>query len=415
MKSDPTNTPSLKRSLSPSLLTLYGLGNILGAGIYVLIGKVAGHAGIYAPMAFLLASLLACLTAFTYAELSARYPVSAGEAVYLQKGFARVWLSVLVGLLIVMAGVVSAATITRGFVGYLQVFIAVPPGLAMLLLVTVLGGLAAWGISESIRIAAVFTVLEILGLLLIIWVARPDISTAVNQASHIIPPANIDIWQGILLGTFLAFYAFIGFEDMVNVAEEVRNPWRNLPLGILLALFVSSLLYFAVAFVSVVQFTPDELAASDAPLAYIYQQSTGKTPTLISLIGIFAVVNGALIQIIMASRVLYGMARQGWVTSSLGSVHPQTRTPLQATLLVSVLVLVMALWLPIEQLAKATSYFLLTVFALVNLALWRIKSKRRDDIVPFVIPVWVPMAGFFLTTVFLLYQVFQLLFDNVVA
>ena len=121
--------PGLRRALSLPLTTLYGLGNILGAGIYVLIGKVVGHAGVFAPLSFLLAALLAALTAFTYAELSARYPVSAGEAVYLQKGFARVWLSVLVGILIILAGVVSAATITRGFVGYLQVFIAVPPAL----------------------------------------------------------------------------------------------------------------------------------------------------------------------------------------------------------------------------------------------------------------------------------------------
>ncbi|MEE9492014.1 MAG: amino acid permease [Gammaproteobacteria bacterium] len=404
MKPDTRIEPALKRSLSLPLITFYGLGNILGAGIYVLIGKVAGHAGIYAPIAFLLASLLACLTAFTYAELVARYPVSAGEAVYLHKGFAKRWLSVLVGLLIILAGVVSSATLTRGFVGYLQVFIDVPPALIMLLLVTLLGGLAAWGISQSIRVAATFTVLEILGLLLIIWVLRPDINLAFEQLSHTLPPANTAIWQGILMGSFLAFYAFIGFEDMVNVAEEVQDPWRNLPLAILAALFISSLLYFAVAFVAVAKFTPDELATSEAPLAYMYQQATGKTPTVISLIGMVAVINGALIQIIMAARVFYGLARQGWISQTLGIIHPRTQTPLLATGLVSVLVLVMALWLPIETLAKVTSYFILTVFALVNLALWRIKLKRRDEPAPFAIPLWVPMAGFILTTAFLLYQ-----------
>lgn len=412
MTSNTDKPPALKRSLSLSLVTFYGLGNILGAGIYVLIGKVAGHAGVYAPIAFLLASLLACLTAFTYAEMSARYPLSAGEAVYLQKGFTRVWLSVLVGILIVLAGIVSAATISRGFVGYLQVFFDVPPPVAIIFLVTILGGLAAWGISESIRIAAVFTLLEIFGLLLIIWVARPDVSIAIKQISQTIPPASLDIWQGILMGSFLAFYAFIGFEDMVNVAEEVKKPWRNLPLAILLALFVSSLLYFAVAFVSIAQFKPADLAASAAPLAYIYQESTGKTPTIISLIGMFAIINGALIQIIMASRVLYGLARQGWIASSLGNIHPKTRTPLLATALVSALVLVMALWLPIEYLAKTTSYFILTVFALVNLALWRIKSGKHEEEAPFVIPQWVPMAGFILTTSFVLYQLLLLLDGN---
>lgn len=394
----------LKRSLSLPLITFYGLGNILGAGIYVLVGKVAGYAGIYAPIAFFLASLLACLTAFTYAELSARFPVSAGEAVYLQEGFARRWLSIMVGVLIILAGIVSAATIARGFVGYLQVFIDIPPGLAMLFLVTALGGLAAWGINESIRVAAVLTLVELFGLLFILQVTWPDPETAVIQLGRMVPPASSEIWQGILLGSFLAFYAFIGFEDMVNVAEEVRDPWRNLPLAILLALLISSLLYAAVAFVSVAQFSPAELASSAAPLAYIYQQSTGKTPTVISLISMFAVVNGALIQIIMASRVLYGLARQGWITASLGRVNPRTRTPLTATLLVSLLVLGMALWLPVEPLAKATSYFILTVFALVNLALWRIKLTHHDVSVPFVIPLWVPLAGFVFTSLFLFYQ-----------
>lgn len=394
----------LRRSLSLPLITFYGLGNILGAGIYVLVGKVAGYAGIYAPIAFLLASLLACLSAFTYAELSARFPVSAGEAVYLQEGFARRWLSVMAGILIILAGVVSAATIARGFVGYLQVFIDIQPTLAMLLLVTTLGGLAAWGINESVRVAAILTLVEVSGLLLILQVAWPDAETAIVQLGRTIPPANAGIWQGILLGSFLAFYAFIGFEDMVNVAEEVRDPWRNLPIAILLALLVSSLLYAAVAFVCVAQFSPGELADSAAPLAYIYQQSTGKAPTVISLIGMFAVVNGALIQIIMASRVLYGLARQGWISASLGRVNPRTRTPLQATLLVSLLVLGMALWLPVEPLAKATSYFILTVFALVNLALWRIKLKHHDVPAPFEIPLWVPVAGSIFTSVFLFYQ-----------
>ena len=406
MKTDTNPEFKLKRSLSLPLITFYGMGNILGAGVYVLIGKVAGHAGNYAPIAFLLASLLAFLTAFTYAELSARYPVSAGEAVYLQKGFSKRWLSVLVGLLIILAGIVSAATLTRGFVGYLQVFIDVPSVLVMLFVVAGMGTLAAWGISESIRVAAVLTLFEIFGLLMIIWVVRPDLSTTIEQLSHSLPPASTGVWQGILMGSFLAFYAFIGFEDMVNVAEEVQNPWRNLPLAILMALFISSLLYFVVAFVAVARFTPEELATSEAPLAYIYQQATGKTPTVISLIGLFAVINGALIQIIMAARVLYGLARQGWIPQSLGIIHPRTQTPLLATGLVSGSVLVMALWLPIEQLAKATSYFILTVFALVNLALWRIKTTQSSETTPFAIPTWIPLLGFILTATFLFYQAY---------
>jgi amino acid transporter len=155
----------LRRTLSLPLIMFYGLGNILGAGIYVLIGQVVAHAGGFAPLSFLLASLLACLTAFSYAELSARYPQSAGEAVYVQEGLGLPALSVMVGLLIVLAGVVSAATILRGFTGYLQVFLPVPEAPSILLLVLLLGGLAAWGIAESVRVAALITVVEIAGLL----------------------------------------------------------------------------------------------------------------------------------------------------------------------------------------------------------------------------------------------------------
>ena len=167
----------LKRSLSLTLTTLYGLGNILGAGIYVLVGKVIAHAGLFAPLSFLIASLLACLTAFTYAELSARYPLSAGEAVYVQQGLGIRTVSALVGLLIIFAGMVSAATILRGFTGYLQVFVPVPEIAAILVLVVALGGLAAWGITESVMVAALITVLEIVGLLMIIVVATPDMLT----------------------------------------------------------------------------------------------------------------------------------------------------------------------------------------------------------------------------------------------
>jgi len=157
--------PALKRSLSLTLITLYGLGNILGAGIYVLIGKVAANAGQYAPLSFLVASILAGLTAFTYAELSSRYPLSAGEAVYMQAGFNLKLLSSTVGLLIILAGIVSAATIARGFVGYFHQFVPLSETLVIVLLVSVLGALAAWGIVESVWVAALLTLAELFGLL----------------------------------------------------------------------------------------------------------------------------------------------------------------------------------------------------------------------------------------------------------
>jgi amino acid transporter len=396
--------PSLKRSLSLSMTTFYGLGNILGAGIYVLIGKVIGHAGVFAPVSFLLAALLACLTAFTYAELSARYPLSAGEAVYIQEGIGIRQLSAVVGILIILAGVVSAATILRGFAGYLQVFIVIPESVAIPLLLLVLGGLAAWGISESVTVAVCITVVEICGLLLIILVSAPGLSLARLDSADLPVLAGAEAWQGIFVGGFLAFYAFIGFEDMVNVAEEVKRPRRNLPRAILLALLVSGVLYFLVALVAVVNVPEQLLAETDAPLAFLYQYVTGREPVAITLISMFAVINGALIQIIMASRVCYGMARKRWLPVMFARVHAMTQTPVVATATVAVLVLVMALWLPTETLAKATSFLLLVVFALVNLSLWRLKRGASHPSGVICVPYWVPVTGFVASLAFVAMQ-----------
>lgn len=396
--------PKLKRSLTLPLLTLYGLGNILGAGIYVLIGKVVANAGIFTPWSFLIAALVAGLSAFSYAELSSRYPLSAGEAVYLQVGFGIKQLSAGVGILIVLAGIVSAAAISRGFVGYFHHFWSLPTPLVISLLVVTLGLLAIWGIAESVRIAALFTLVEMLGLGVIIWVALPDSAALGSSLSKMLVPSDFDAWNGILLGGILAFYAYIGFEDMVNVAEEVRDPVRNMPIAILIALVVSTLLYMAVALVAIASGPVDELGRSAAPLALIYQRAMGASPVLISAIAMVAVVNGALIQIIMGSRVCYGLANQGWIPAALGRVHPRTRTPVVSTLVVSGCVLVMALWLPVETLARTTSLLLFIVFALINLALLKIQRKPDLEAAGFSVPHWIPLAGFVSSVAFLAYQ-----------
>ncbi|MGR6874803.1 APC family permease [Pseudomonas sp. HK3] len=215
----------LKRTISFPMLTLYGLGTILGAGIYVLVGKVAITAGIYAPISFLIAALLAGLSGYSYAVLSARYPKSAGEAVYIQAAFGMKQLSSLVGWMVILTGVVSAATITNGFVGYLQVFVNISDFWAMTVLLTSMTLLAVWGVKESVMVTAVTTILGIIGLIIILIYSAPSFLTLPERLPELLPPMNDGgIWFGILLGAFLAFYAFIGFEDMVNMAEEVNNP-----------------------------------------------------------------------------------------------------------------------------------------------------------------------------------------------
>lgn len=387
----------LKRSIGLTFLTFYGLGNILGAGIYVLVGKVAGAAGYFTPVSFLLASIVAGFTALTYAELSARLPLSAGEAVYLHKAFNYRWLSVTVGLMIALAGIVSAATISRGFVGYLAIFFTLPDMLVISVLVFALGAIAIWGISQSVGIAVLITLVEITGLLLVVYAGGHSLTSLPERLPELIPPGEFLVWQGIFMGAFLAFYAYIGFEDMVNIAEEVKVPERNMPCAIISALAISTLFYIAIALIGTLSVPPQELSASNAPLALIYEHATGKSPVIISQIALFAVINGALIQIIMSSRILYGMSCEGWLPAGLSHIHRRTQTPLPATILVAVLVLVFALWLPIVTLAKATSYIVLTVFALVNAALLMIKKKEPGPVDIKIYPAWVPALGLLLT------------------
>jgi APA family basic amino acid/polyamine antiporter len=394
----------LKRGITLPLLTYYGLGNILGAGIYVLVGKVAGFAGLYAPLSFLIASLAAVFTAFTYAELSARYPLSAGPAVYMQRGFNIPPLSFLAGILIMLAGCVSAATMFRGFVGYIQIFLSLPDELIIVTMVSILGTIAIWGITESARIAAVLTVIEVTGLFIIIFVAAPA-SIGVYDYLSSLPSLSDSLQiQGVFLGAFLAFYAFIGFEDMVNVAEEVQNPSRNMPIAILLALGIATVIYLIVIFVCLSVVSPLELSAADAPLGLVYERATGKEPVLISAIGLCAVTNGALIQIIMASRILYGLSRQKWLPSIFARINPITRTPLVSTLFVTVLIIVMAIWLPIVTLAKSTSFLILIVFTLVNMALLKIKLTEPHPANIIRIPLWVPVVGAVVSVSFVVFQ-----------
>ncbi len=389
----PEDTPQLRRSLTLPQVALYGLGNILGAGIYVLIGKVAAAAGTLAPLAFLLSAVVAAITAFSFAELSSRFPLSGGGALYVHRGFKVARLTMVMGVLIVLTGIVSAATIAKGFVGYLEVFVVVPEWLVITILLLFLCGLASWGISESVGTAVLITLIEVVGLILILAVALPGASLD-NAAAAPVPAADTVLTPGGLIsGAFLAFYAYVGFEDMVNVAEEVKQPQRNMPLAIVIALLAATVLYMLVAISALMVLTPAQLGASEAPLAAVYETVTGNNPWAISVISLFAVVNGALIQIIMGSRVCHGLAREQLFPASLGRVNATTRTPINATLLMTVVILIAALWLPIETLARLTTALLLVVFTLVNLALLRIKREDPHPQGIFLVPRAVPMAG----------------------
>ena len=395
-KNEPGAEPhtGLKRSLSLPLAVFYGVGNILGAGIYVLIGKVAGVAGYFAPMAFLFSAQVVVPTAFTYAEWVSRSPRSAGEAVYVNEAFGIRGLSTLVGLLILAAGVVSSSALVRGFLGYLRVLMPVNETFAIWFLVLVLGIIAIWGISQSVRIVSLFTILEIIGLLAVIFAGLQN-----NVVFPAVPAQTGPVdWEGVWFGAFLAFYAFLGFEDMVNIAEEVNRPRQNLPRAIIIALIITTVLYVSVAIVVQRVFTPAELAASEAPMSAIVTRAMGGGGTIIAVISMFAVLNGALVQMIMSSRVLFGMGRQGWIPTVFRQVWPVTRTPVLATMTTMIGVIAFALYFPIQSLAAITSFLVLVVFALINFSLIKVKLRAEQKTIPFQIPIWVPVLGV-LTTI----------------
>lgn len=398
----------LSRRIGLPLLVFYGIGTILGAGIYVLVGKVAGYAGMQTPLAFVVAALLAGLTAFSYAELATRFPKSAGEAIYIEAAFHRPKLSLLIGLLIVLMAITSIATLLNGLTGYFNELIPTPGWLVVLLGISILGAIVIWGIAESVWLASIMTLVEIAGLFIIIWVARDGWALSAEVWPELLQLNESVIWAGILSGAFIAFYAFIGFEDMVNIAEEVVEPERVMPTAIIIALVVTTALYFVVALLAILAVNPQMLSHSDAPLAMIYRLKTGEAPYVITLISLVSITNGVLIQLIMSSRILYGLSRQHWLPAQLSRVNPVTHTPISAILLVCLLALVFALWLPVVSLAQLTSLITLSVFTLINLALWTIK-RRAVLHNGFCVPRWVPLCGWVLTLSFLIYQLRLLL------
>jgi amino acid transporter len=359
----------------------------------------------YTPFAFMTAAFVALFSAFSFAELSARFPKSAGESVYVREAFNREHLSTAVGWMVILTGVVSAATLATAIAGFLKDLIGLHPTLGIFIIVLGLGLIAAWGIMESVVTAIIITVIEIGGLFFIVFVARDHLGDLPQRLPEIIPPLSFDVWKGIFLGGFLAFYSFIGFEDMVNVAEEVKNPKRNLPIAILLSLLLTTILYFFVTLAAVTSVPLEQLGASHTPLAEVVASWGPGTQKVIGVISILAGVNGALVQIIMAARVAFGMAEGGLAPRWLSTIHPKTRTPLQATGVMTAIVLILALWFPLVTLAQATSSIILIIFTLVNLSLIVIKLRAPEPPAGMPnYPLALPVIGFLISASFFLFH-----------
>ena len=255
-----------------------------------------------------------------------------------------------------------------------------------------LGGIAVSGVKESVVVAGLLTVVEIFGLGLVMWAGRDSITDLGSRAGDLIgPPASIGGWSAVLGGAFLAFFAFLGFEDMDAVAEETKNARVTLPRAILITLAITTFLYMTVAAVAVLQVDPDVLAQSDAPLALIFEHAGGN-PDVLAFIAALAMVNGALVQLVMIPRVVYGLSNLDLLPSWAGRVSHRTRTPIRATVAGAMLVMMLAIGLDVEWLARLTSATTMAIFITINAAL--IAIKRLDGpTTTFQVPDWIPVVG----------------------
>ena len=396
--------PELRRSLTLVHALLYGLGITIGAGIYVLIGPVAAIAGMASPTSFVLAAALMSLSALSFAELATRMPVAAGEAAYVAEGFRNKLLGTVIGLLVIAIAVTTSATISLGSAQYIRVFWDSPEGITAALVVLAMGAIAAWGIVESITFAGLMTVIETGGLLMIAALGFLFAPGSLSRIPEALPAmGDIAAWQAVMSAGMLAVFAFIGFEGIVNIAEEIKSPERTLPRALLLTLVVTTLVYVAVVWVALVTLGPVKLGAVEAPLAAVFVALTGWPSTVMAAIAIIATLNGIIASIVLAARVAYGLAGRGALPAVLATVNPTTRTPLVATTLVTAAVLLLAIWAPLTGLAELSSRLTLVMFTFVNAAL--VAIKLRETTPPggiFLAPLWVPIAGTAATNIFLI-------------
>lgn len=395
MKNSKSST--LVRNIGLVSLVLYGVGDILGAGVYGLIGKAAGQMGNAVWLAFLMSMIAATLTGLSYASLGSRYPKAGGVSYITHKAFGRDWLSYGFGLAILASGMTSVATSSRVFAGYLDAMInggSLMP--IMIGFVLVLALIVFWGIKESMWANTICTLIELSGLVFIVflgfgWIGQIDYldMTTVNN-----PSGNFSI-PLVLSGAVLTFYAFMGFEDMLNVAEEVKDPERNLPIGLLLAIGISSTIYMLVSVIAVSAVPATELANSNEPLVDVVRKIAPWFPTSVySVIAMFAVANTALLNMVMGSRLFYGMANQGLLPKILGKVHHKRRTPYIAIAALLVIVVILALSGDVSSLARSTSVLILISFMSVNASLVVLKRRKKEPKGRFEVPTIIPVLGF---------------------
>jgi len=389
-------------------MALYGLGSMLGAGIYGLIGKAAGQVGNAVWLAFIVALVAALLTALSYASLSSRYPRAAGAAYVTQRAYGFPLLSFMVGLALVCSGLTSIATQSRVFAANLIAlsgFEGVSIAWVALGFLLILTGIVFRGIRESMWLNVLCTLVEASGLVLVVAVGI----SYWGSVDYLELPAEAANDHAILLvmqGAVLAFFAFIGFEDMYNVAEEVRDPQRTIPLGLITAMALAAVLYIAVAITAVSVVSWQELAMAPGPITEVVSRAAPLIPPVVFTgITLFAVANTGLVNYVTASRLIYGMARQGLLPSALGNVHAGRRTPHIAIAALFLILAPLALTGTIAELASATVLLLLAVFTVVNGSLFILKRRKGEKLGRFEIPRFVPALGMLVCLILIVVRV----------
>ncbi|WP_336321307.1 APC family permease [Streptomyces lavendofoliae] len=392
--------PALKRVIGPGLLVLFVIGDILGTGIYATTGKVAGKVGGALWLPFVIGFAVAILTAASYVELVGKYPKAAGAALYTQKAFKVPFLTFIVAFMVMCSGLSSASAAARAFSGdYLAEFTggAVPPTLVAVLFVLALAALNLRGVSESVKTNVVLTAVELTGLAVILAIGAWAVLTGGGEPSRLgefqADGTGYALLTSVLGATALGFFAFVGFEDSVNMAEETRDPVRTFPRAIFVGVAVTGTLYVLVALISSLLVDHRTLEKSSGPLLEVVRAGgLDFPPKVFALIALFAVTNSALINIMMASRLCYGMANERILPRAMGRVLPRRRTPVVGIVFVSLLAVGLVTTGEIEGLGDTTAFLLLCVFAVVNIAVLVLRRDRVEH-AHFRTPTALPVLG----------------------
>lgn len=399
-----SSSSELKQTIGGWQILFYGLGSMLGAGIYALIGKAAETLGNAVWLAFLMALLAALLTGLSYACVGSRYAKAGGAAYVTQRSLRKPWISYVVGIAVMMSGLTSMATGSQAIAENIAkaLNMDLPIKLVAIALVFLVGCIIYRGLRESMWANVVCTVVEASGLLFIIaigvkyWGSVDYFETANDTVAG---GSGSGITLAIVMqGAVLTFYSFIGFEDILNVSEEVKNPRRNIPFGLIGAMIAATLIYMAVAITAVSVVPWRELALSKTPLMEVAHRAAPWFHGIDSVyvgITIFAIGNTALLNYIMGSRLLYGMSKQGLLPSILAKVHPVRHSPHIAIAVLFVIVSVLILSGGVKQLAESTVLLLLIVFTVVNVSLVVLKLRPGEEKGGFEVPLFIPALGAF--------------------